>query len=253
MLQYLFSAGAAAATSVYAGYASMAPLSQLFGATYARGSKMDQLALTYDDGPNDPHTLRLLDVLERHNARATFFLIGKFVEQRPDIARAIAQAGHTIGNHTHSHPFLILRRRESVAREIERCRRAIEDAVGAHSNLFRPPFGGRRPGVLAEVRKQGMRTVMWSVTCYEWKGTSPDSIERHAARQVRGGDILLLHDGGHAAIGADRNPTVQATDRLLRRYRERGFEFVTVPEMMAADAAEEPAVVDEEVEVAAGD
>src|SRR5690242_1477452 len=95
---YLTLASAAAAS--YAGYATMAPRSQLYGRTITHGKDPNQLALTYDDGPNDPHTLRLLDVLAKHNARATFFLIGNYVRRRPEIVRAILAAGHEIGNHT---------------------------------------------------------------------------------------------------------------------------------------------------------
>src|SRR5258708_37610787 len=98
----------AAAAASYAGYATMAPGSQLYGRTLTHGVDPAQMALTYDDGPNDPHTLRLLDVLARHEAKATFFLIGKYVRQRPEIARAIQAAGHEFGNHTYCHPKLIL-------------------------------------------------------------------------------------------------------------------------------------------------
>src|SRR5215472_7493710 len=103
MLWPLLTALSAGAAS-YAGYASMAPQSQFYGRTLTHGSDPNQIALTYDDGPNDPHTLRLLDVLARHEAKATFFLIGKYVRQRPDIARAILAAGHEIGNHTYRQP-----------------------------------------------------------------------------------------------------------------------------------------------------
>src|ERR1039458_949228 len=92
--------GVSAAAAVAAGYQSIAPTGQWYGRTFtglARGSR--QIALTYDDGPNDPHTLRLLEVLNRHGVQATFFLIGRYVEQRPDIAREIAKAGHVVGNH----------------------------------------------------------------------------------------------------------------------------------------------------------
>src|ERR1051326_5576475 len=98
----------AAAAAGYAGYASMAPESQLYGRTLTHGSDPGQMALTFDDGPNDPHTMHLLDVLARHNAKATFFLIGSYVRQRPEIARAVLAAGHEIGNHTYSHPNLVL-------------------------------------------------------------------------------------------------------------------------------------------------
>ena len=106
MYRYLVTAAAAAAASAV-GYQSMAPTGQWFGRTFTglgRGSK--QLALTYDDGPNDPHTLRLLEILARHNVHATFFLIGRYVEQRPDIVRELVKAGHVIGNHTFTHPLL---------------------------------------------------------------------------------------------------------------------------------------------------
>lgn len=224
---------AAGAAAVFAGYSSMAPRSQAFGRTFlgaAPGSR--QLALTYDDGPNDPHTLRLLEVLARHDVRATFFLIGWFVAQRPDIARQIAAAGHVIGNHTFTHPNLIFASRAKVRKELEYCRQALTDAVGEHSNLFRPPFGGRRPGVLGEVRRQGLTPVMWSASAWDWRRTTADAVERRVVEQVRGGEVVLMHDGGHRRMGADRAHTVEATDRLIRRYQGEGFALVTVPEMM---------------------
>jgi len=109
MYPYIVTAAVAAAASA-AGYQSMAPAGQWFGHTFTglgRGSK--QLALTFDDGPNDPHTQRLLDVLARHEVHATFFLIGRYVQQRPDIVRELVQAGHVVGNHTFTHPLLIFK------------------------------------------------------------------------------------------------------------------------------------------------
>src|SRR5712675_3642425 len=114
MLALALTGAVSAAVAVAAGYQSMAPTGQWYGQTFtglARGSR--QIALTYDDGPNDPHTLRLLEVLWRHNVQATFFTIGRYVRQRPDIAREVARAGHVIGNHTFNHPILIF---ESAAR-----------------------------------------------------------------------------------------------------------------------------------------
>ena len=140
---------AASAAAVAAGYQSMAPTGQWYGRTFtslARGTR--QLALTYDDGPNDPHTLRLLEVLARHSVHATFFLIGRYVQQRPDIVREVVKAGHVIGHHTFTHPLLTFKSAAEVRKELTDCRSAIQDAIGEHSNLFRPPFGGRRPAVL---------------------------------------------------------------------------------------------------------
>src|SRR5262249_15872357 len=194
------------------------------------GSK--QVALTYDDGPNDPHTMQLLDVLGRHEVRATFFMIGKFVRQKPGIARAVAQARHVIGNHTFTHPKLIFESAESTRRELKDCTAALTDVIGEHSNLFRPPFGGRRPATLRIVRELGMTPVMWNITAYDWNAPSPEAIEQKVEQQLRGGNVILLHDGRHRAMGTDRSRTITATDNVIRKYKDQGFQFVTITEMM---------------------
>jgi len=228
MLPTLIGLTAAAAASA-AAYQSMAPTGQWYGQTFAsgiRGSK--QIALTYDDGPNDPHTLKLLDVLAKHNVRATFFMIGRYVQQRPGIARAVAQAGHAIGNHTFTHPLLIFKSEAQTRTELVDCHQALQDAIGEHSNLFRPPFGGRRPATIKIARELGLQTAMWNVTGYDWSAPPAAVIEKKVERQMRGGDLILLHDGGHRVLGADRAQTVIATDNLIQRYKDEGYEFVTV-------------------------
>jgi len=230
-------AGAAAAVAVAGGYQTMWPTGQWYGRTFTglpRGTR--QLALTYDDGPNDPHTLRLLEILARHDVHATFFLIGKHVQKRPDLVREIAQAGHTIGNHTFTHPLLVFKNSSEVRQELLLCSAALQDAIGEHSNLFRPPFGGRRPAVLQIARALGLEPVMWNVTGYDWSARPAAVIERKVARQIGGGDVILLHDGGHKQMGADRSQTILATDHLIRRYKQEGYEFVTIRQMMDAQA-----------------
>ena len=192
------------------------------------------LALTYDDGPNDPYTGRLMDVLERHAAKATFFLLGRFVEERPEIARALAAAGHAIGNHSWDHPNLIFASAAETIRQIARTQQAIIDATGVEPVLFRPPFGGRRPGSLRIARSLGLRPVMWNVSCYDWKPISAEEIAGRAERQIRGGNVILLHDGEFHRVGVDRSRSIEATERILSRYKGEGYEFVTVPEMMKA-------------------
>ena len=212
----IVAAGVAAAAAT--GYQSMAPTGQWFGPTFIagrRGSKT--LALTYDDGPNDPHTLRLLEVLARHNVRATFFMIGRYVNSRPDIAREVLKAGHVIGNHTYTHPNLIFASALQTRIQLEQCARALTEAVGQRSDLFRPPFGGRIPATLRIARALALKPVMWNVTAWDWKAPSADFIARKVAKQIRGGDLILLHDGDHAAMGGDRSQTVIATNRLLER------------------------------------
>ncbi len=244
MLEAL-AAGTATAAAFADGYQSMAPTGQWYGRTFTGlPSASKQIALTYDDGPNDPHTLRLLDVLAKHEVHATFFLIGRYVKQRPDIVRAIAQAGHVIGNHTFTHPLLIFKSAADTRQELADCRAALQDAVGAHSNLFRPPFGGRRPATLRVVRELGLEPVMWNITGYDWNAPPAEIIERKVSRRVHGGNVILLHDGGHKAMGADRSQTVLATDRLLTRYKAEGFEFTTIPAMMSkAAVSRQPSAV----------
>lgn len=230
-------AAVAAAAAAAAGYQSMAPTGQWYGRTFtgqARGSR--QIALTYDDGPNDPHTLRLLEVLAKHDARATFFLIGRYVRHRPDIAVEIVKAGHSVGNHTFTHPLLIFKSNAEIRKELSECHAALSDAVGEHSNLFRPPFGGRRPAVLRIARELGLEPVMWNVTGYDWNAPPASVIEQKVEKQIRDGDVVLLHDGGHIEMGADRSQTVLATDHLIPRYKAKGLEMVTVAQMMAKSA-----------------
>ena len=222
---------AAASYASYAGYAAMAPASQLYGRTITHGTDPTQMALTFDDGPNDPHTMHLLDVLAKHDAKATFFLIGKYVRQRPEIARAILAAGHEIGNHTDGHPNLALVSARRLRQELEGCRQALEDALGTKITLFRPPFGGRRPNVLRTAHKMGLSPVMWSVTAYDWNARSADAIVGKVTRQVDSrrkpqSEIILLHDGSHLAFGTDRSYTVEATRRLLESYAAK--QFVTI-------------------------
>jgi peptidoglycan/xylan/chitin deacetylase (PgdA/CDA1 family) len=236
MLATLIGAAAAAALGA-SGYQSMAPNGQWYGRTFTGlGRKSKKLALTYDDGPNDPHTLRLLEVLAKHDVRATFFLIGRYVESRTDIAREIARAGHVIGNHTYTHPNLIFASARQTMAQIEECERVLVDALGPHSSLFRPPFGGRLPATLRVVRSLELVPVMWDVTGWDWNAPPAAHIERRVSKQIRGGNVILLHDGGHKGMGADRSQTVIASDRLIARYRDEGYEFVTVPEMMGETA-----------------
>src|SRR4051812_11081769 len=225
MFSWVAGAAGLAAAGV-ASYGAIAPESELFGKTLHRLGDPKQLALTYDDGPNDPHTLHLLDVLAKHHVKATFFLIGKHVAAKPEIARRIAAAGHAIGNHTSTHPSLLFCGQDRIRRELSDCEKALSDAVGAPAKLFRPPFGARRPRVLKIARDMGLTTVCWSVTCYDWNPTTAERVERDAARQISGGDIILLHDGGHVGIGADRAHTVAATDSMIARYKSEGYAFV---------------------------
>ena len=115
-----------------------------------------KLALTYDDGPNDPHTLRLMEVLAKHNVRATFFTIGRYAQQKPQIVRDLVKAGHVVGNHTYTHPNLAFQSTTQVGIQLRMCQDILSDVIGGPPKLFRPPYGGRRPSVLRIAREMGL-------------------------------------------------------------------------------------------------
>ena len=171
------------AAGAYA-YAGMWPTSQIFGRCVVAAKKPWQIALTFDDGPNDPDTHRLLEVLAKHRVRATFFMIGRFVKQRPEIARAVAAAGHLVGNHTMTHPLLMIRRPKVVRQELRDCNDALEDALGVPVRWFRPPHGGRRPDVLRAARELGLTPVLWNAMGYDWKRTTADAVEQNILTQL---------------------------------------------------------------------
>ena len=239
MAGWLIGAGALAGAGLAAaGWHAMSPESQLYGRTFTGASAgTRELALTFDDGPNDPWTPRLLDVLARHQVRATFFMIGSYARQKPQLALAVAEAGHEIGNHTQTHPNLAYCSAGRLRLELSDCEAALNDVIGEHAAYFRPPFGGRRPAVLRAARRAGLATIMWRASAYDWELPTADAIVAKVVSQVRGGEVILMHDGSHRGMGWDRGPTVGAADELIRRYAGEGYRFVTVGEMMRAAAS----------------
>lgn len=216
-------------------YAAIAPQSQWFGHTLVAGRDPGEFALTYDDGPNEPWTSQLLDLLARHDLRATFFLIGRYVRQRPDLVREIRAAGHLIGNHTVSHPWLAVQSPQRVREELAGCNAALEDVLGEGVRFFRPPHGSRRPDVLRAARELGLTAVMWNAMGFDWRlnitaGKIAAHLEQGIARNSsRGrGSNLLLHDGGHLVFGADRSESVAATRLIIERHSPGKIRYVTV-------------------------
>jgi peptidoglycan/xylan/chitin deacetylase (PgdA/CDA1 family) len=227
----------------FAYYHAQVPTSQLYGATICRNRDARGLiALTYDDGPNPRFTESLLSVLERHGARATFFLIGKWTEREPALAREVQAAGHAIGNHTFTHPTLALCSGERVQEELRRCAAAVEDAGVSFSQvdgaaLMRPPWGRRRPGTLRAIRAAGYAPVIWSVTGWDWRKRETAASIAGRCSKAKDGDVILLHDGMHTEPAGDRAASVGATEKILERLTAEGYRFVTVPQLMAAGAA----------------
>jgi peptidoglycan-N-acetylglucosamine deacetylase len=215
-------------------YAALSPGSQLFGPTIIAGNDPNEVALTYDDGPNDAATDELLDILARHNTRATFFMIGSFVRQQPEIARRVYAAGHLIGNHTQTHPWLSFQSARVIREELRTCNQALEDAIGAPVLYFRPPHGARRSAVFRAASELGLKLVQWNAMGHDWEPIGPEKIlanvekGRHSAQRRHAGTNILLHDGSHRGMGANRNDTLKVTEQLLERFARDGVRTITV-------------------------
>ncbi len=235
----------AAAGAGVAAWGAVHPAAQLFGPTIrrvpaSRGARA--LALTFDDGPNPAVTPQLLDLLDQHRVRATFFLIGRFVRACPELVREVAARGHSLGNHTHTHPNLIWLSRARIREELERCQEAIAQATrdGA-ARWMRPPYGFRGPHLDGVVRRQGLQgVVMWSALAFDWH-PQPASRLIERLRRIRPGDILVLHDGDDRALGGQRQHVVGALEYWLPRWRDAGMEFVTIDDVAGGAAAERAA------------
>jgi peptidoglycan/xylan/chitin deacetylase (PgdA/CDA1 family) len=214
-------------------YASVWPTSQIFGETLIAGHDPREIALTFDDGPNSAATLELLDVLARHNVRATFFAMGDFAKKQPGLVRQAAMEGHLIGNHTMSHPTMSIQPEARIREEIAGCNAVLEDITGKPVRYFRPPFGARRPAVLRVARELGLVPVTWNVTAYDWDPIGPARVLANIEagikrnRSAGRGSNVLLHDGGHRAMGTKRMDTVIAVDQLIGRQASAA-NFVTV-------------------------
>jgi peptidoglycan-N-acetylglucosamine deacetylase len=241
-----------AAAAGLAAYGAVYPRSQFFGSTICRTNSPRKLALTFDDGPNPAMTPRLLDLLDRYQARATFFVIGRFARECPDLLKETAARGHVIGNHTDAHPNLFWLKPDKITVELRCCNFSIKAATGSPARWFRPPFGMRNPWVVPMARELNQRLVMWTLLPGDWRATSSEwliprlsPIAAHAQRNLSGaaaaraatGDILCLHDGSHRQLNADRLPTLAALEHWLPRWRDLGLEFVTIEDAVNAPAA----------------
>lgn len=206
------------------------------GIVYWHGDADKKLvALTFDDGPNDPYTSEILDILKKENVHATFFLVGQNVDKNPELARRISEEGHVIGNHSYTHPNMIMESDKNVRKEILKTEEAIVRATGVKPYLFRPPFGYDDPLTVRQSEKLGYVMVKWSLSARDWRKPGPTRIVSRVLRYTGNGTILLMHDGDKLRYGGDRSQTVTALPALIHELHARGFEFVTVPEMLNLD------------------
>ena len=204
------------------------------GVIYWHGDvNQNKIALTFDDGPNEPYTSQVLDILKTFNIKATFFLIGKNVEIYPGTTKRIVKEGHTIGNHTYNHPDLRLKPESQIEYQIKKAEEAILNATSIKPYLFRPPYGVDNPRVLAVVEKAGYVTVKWSVSGFNGGNEiKSDKILKKVLKGTKNGSIVLLHDGNRLIKKAERSQIVKALPLIIESLQEESYQFVTVPQLL---------------------
>jgi peptidoglycan/xylan/chitin deacetylase (PgdA/CDA1 family) len=206
--------------------------SHLFGESYRRINTTEQLvALTFDDGPSEPYTNNLLEVLERHKVKATFFMVGKNIEKYPDIAKAVLAQKHEVGNHSYSHTSLVLKSPSFVRSEIDKTDLLLQNLGVRGEIYFRSPFGTQLfsvPWVLLEKKK---KNILFDINTVprDWCTQDAEIIAQRVINQIKPGAIILLHDGGKGS----RFATVKATDIIIRELKKRGFKFATISQLLA--------------------
>lgn len=232
--------------AILLGLASMAvyfavnPASQVFGAVAARGAQRQEkvVALSFDDGPDEPYTSEILAILGENRIKATFFVIGANAEAYPETVGKIARAGHVLANHTYRHSYLLpFQSAGPVRDEVDRTEDIIFGLTGLRTCLFRPPHGLRTPWYIHSVKDLHYRVVTWTDMTNDYSpGTKPEEIVRRIVARAHPGDIIDLHDGRDTIHGVDRSNTVKALPAIIDGLKKRGYSFETVPELLHVPA-----------------
>ena len=200
------------------------------GQCFERGSgAVPEIAITFDDGPHPAFTPQVLDILRRFEVPATFFCVGLNAHSYPELVARAAEEGHTIGNHTWSHPYLPDLSRDEVLRQVDATNEALTRAAGRAATHLRPPYGSRTPEVLGWLAEHGMTTVLWDVDAQDWARPGTDAIVESVTKDSTDGSCILMHDAG-----GDRAQTVEALPRILTALLDRGYRFVTVDRLSRA-------------------
>lgn len=215
---------------------TVSQLARMFqGTLYFRGTPhTNNIALTFDDGPDLKYTPQVLDVLRDYQVPATFFLIGNRAERFPGVVERIMAEGHVIGNHSWSHPDL---RRVSDARlvsEIQRTEDVIEQITGRKTALIRPPYGLITAPVLEKMKEMNYKVIHWSADSKDWRDQDPEKILINTLPDVTGGGILLFHSAG--GEGQSMATTVEVLPEVIETLSMMGYSFVTVDELLGIPA-----------------
>lgn len=189
-----------------------------------------EVALTFDDAPDDVFTPMVLDVLKREGVKATFFCVGNRIEKHPDVMRRIVAEGHVVGNHSYSHANLPKLSDEKFREEIRKTDELIRKFTGYTPSFVRAPYGNITEEQIKWLASQKRKIVGWNVDSLDWKSLSRDEVATNILAHVKPGAIILQHSAG--GVGEDLTGTVEALPEVIRKLRADGVEFVTVARML---------------------
>lgn len=196
---------------------------------YKGNSSLKQVALTFDDGPDNYYTPRILDILHAKGVPGTFFIVGKEAQRFPNMVKRIVMEGNAIGNHSWDHPkFWTLSDKQAI-QEVVTTQNEIQRLTGERTNLFRPPYGRVNPSDVSLLHNLGYRIIDWSVDTLDWKGSSASNILHSVNKEVSPGGIILEHSLGRPG---ELDGTLNALPQIIDKLKAQGYKFVTVPALL---------------------
>ena len=186
-----------------------------------------QIAISFDAAWGNEDTQALIDILEKYKIKATFFLVGSWVDNYPQSVKDLARAGHSIQNHSDTHPYFTQIGAQKAKEEITACNEKIQAITGTSPILIRPPYGDYDAGTVEAVDSLGMFPIQWSVDSLDWKGISAEEIYNNVVPKIKAGDIVLFHNA------AEHTP--EALPRIIEALQSDGFEFVLIQDLIHKD------------------
>jgi peptidoglycan/xylan/chitin deacetylase (PgdA/CDA1 family) len=218
---------------VYLALGIILPRSEVWGNVFWHGAEDEkEVALTFDDGPSPANTPQILAILAGYKIKATFFMVGKNIRRYRQLAKQVSAEGHSIGNHSYSHPVLISERKGQIRREVMLTDKIIRQVTGKIPIIFRPPHGFKDPRVFNIVRELRYIFVSWSNMPEDWKELGAEKIAERVMERAEPGDIILLHDGEGSKENADRSETIKALPMIIEGLSAKGYAFKTIPQML---------------------
>lgn len=216
-------------TTAYMG--ATTPSATWFGDLVHHGPRgSNEVALTFDDGPNPPYSLEIARILDERGVKGTFFTVGKALEARPDVSKSLYEDGHLLGNHSYHHDAI--RWLDPGYQELDSTEDAFRRTLGVCPAFFRPPHGTHTPLMAKAVSDKGMTMVTWDDSAGDWATDDAALVAKRILDKVKPGSIILLHDGIDGNIGADRTVILQALPMILDGLQERGLKPVRLDELL---------------------